>query len=236
MLAINEFFGIINASKKYLIKIPTLLFAVLMLLFNNEFLHLICLYSYIGIIFGLMIKSLKYKTIAEIFTATILIVYSFEKLICIRGLSDKYGVFYVLLVLAVAWMADTGAYFCGKFFGKNKLCPNVSPKKTVEGFFGGIIVSIISVLLIAMIFNNFIFHEKQKINYLLITIFGLIGSLISAFGDLCFSIIKRNFHVKDFGNAIPGHGGILDRFDSVIFVAPYAYLFLKYFQIILYSA
>ena len=87
-------------------------------------------------------------------------------------------------------------------------------------------------ILIGFIFNNFIFANKISINYIELIILGLIGSPISIIGDLCFSVIKRNCHVKDFGNVIPGHGGILDRFDSLIFVAPYVYLFIRYFNII----
>ena len=126
----------------------------------------------------------------------------------------------------------SAAFFTGTFLGKHKLCPGISPKKTIEGFIGGIITCIISLVTIACVFNNLIFPEKQFINYALIIILGLFGSPISALGDLCFSAIKRRYGVKDFGNVMPGHGGILDRFDSVIFVAPYVFLFLRFIKII----
>lgn len=174
----------------------------------------------------------RLKDIAFTYSMAIIISISMGTISMLRNLGGIYGSFYVFLALVTAWMSDTGAYFCGKFLGKNKLCPEVSPKKTIEGFFGGIITCIVSLMIIACIFNNLIFPEKQHINYFLIIIMGLIGSIISTLGDLCFSIIKRKYGVKDFGNLVPGHGGILDRFDSVIFVAPYVFLFLKFIKII----
>ena len=150
----------------------------------------------------------------------------------LRNFGGEYGSFYVFLALAIAWISDTGAYFSGKFFGKSKLCPEISPKKTLEGFVGGILFCLTCVILTAFIFNNFVFPEKQKINYVLVIALALIGSLISSLGDLCFSAVKRRCGVKDFGNLMPGHGGVLDRFDSVIFVVPYVYLFLKFIPII----
>ena len=116
--------------------------------------------------------------------------------------------------------------------GKNKLCPEISPKKTIEGVIGGVAVCVFSLILIGLLFNNLMFYNRYRINYILLIFMGIIGSLVSALGDLCFSAIKRSCHIKDFGNVIPGHGGILDRFDSVIFVVPYVYLFLKLFPVI----
>ena len=162
----------------------------------------------------------------------LLISYSLFKIVDLRNTSIEFGSFYVFLALCIAWMSDTGAYFSGKFFGKSKLCPEISPKKTFEGFIGGIIFCLFCVILIALTFNSFVFPQKQHINYILVTILGLSGSLISSLGDLCFSAFKRKCGVKDFGNLMPGHGGVLDRFDSVIFVVPYVYLFLKFIPII----
>ncbi|QSX06553.1 phosphatidate cytidylyltransferase [Sedimentibacter sp. zth1] len=128
---------------------------------------------------------------------------------------------YVWLVYLISFGTDTFAYFTGVFIGKHKLCPNISPKKTIEGAIGGIIGSTILCI---------IFFEILGIKNLLpIIIFNVFASILSMFGDLLASKIKREHSVKDFGNFLPGHGGILDRFDSVLFVAPVVYYFVTYF-------
>ncbi|KAB3531347.1 phosphatidate cytidylyltransferase [Alkaliphilus serpentinus] len=127
--------------------------------------------------------------------------------------SDKEA--YIWLAFITAWASDTFAYFAGNFFGKRKLCPTISPKKTVEGAIGGGLGSMLS----CGIFGYLVIGE----NILAIIIIGLIGSIFSMLGDLTASIIKRHIGIKDYGNLIPGHGGILDRFDSILFTAPFVY-------------
>lgn len=130
--------------------------------------------------------------------------------------SDR-GIYYLLLIVNFASVCDTGAYFVGSFFGKHKLCPNISPKKTVEGAIGGIVSSVIvSVIL------SFAFSSEHIIATLVLTIpLCIVGML----GDLFASAIKRSVGLKDYGNLIPGHGGILDRFDSMLLITPFVYLF-----------
>ena len=118
----------------------------------------------------------------------------------------------------------------GKKFGKNKLCPYISPKKTVEGAIGGMISSFIYAFLFCF-FWQYTF-KIYNINYLTVAIMVILGAPIAILGDLCFSLIKRLLSVKDFGEIIPGHGGVLDRFDSVIFVSPFIFIFLHIFDII----
>lgn len=233
-LAMREVFSVMGISKLFLITVPTLIFVPILPFFGLTIIWQTAWYLYTLWMFSVMVikPSTELKNIVMTYAMAMLISLSLNKMIELRDFGGKYGSFFVLLALAVAWMSDTGAYFCGKFFGKNKLCPDVSPKKTIEGFIGGIIVCILSMILIAFIFNNFIFPQKHQINYFLVIILGLIGSPISALGDLCFSVIKRKCGVKDFGTLMPGHGGILDRFDSVIFVVPYVFLFLKFIPII----
>lgn len=124
----------------------------------------------------------------------------------------------IWLIFITAWGTDTFAYFSGYFFGRKKLCPSISPKKTVEGAIGGIIGS----LFISLIFGYLFLKD-----YLLaVALIGIIGSIIAQIGDLSASLIKRYTGIKDFGNLIPGHGGILDRFDSILFTAPIVYYIL----------
>ena len=126
----------------------------------------------------------------------------------------------IWLIFIIAWATDTFAYFTGYFLGKNKLCPTISPKKTVEGAIGGIIGSTVSCIVFSMYFI--------EANLIYVALLGSIGSVIAQMGDLFASKIKRYIGIKDFGNIMPGHGGILDRFDSIIFVAPIVYYFLFY--------
>ncbi|MCC3864671.1 phosphatidate cytidylyltransferase [Terrisporobacter petrolearius] len=132
------------------------------------------------------------------------------------------GDIYVWLIFIIAFMTDTFAYFAGYLFGKHKLIPKVSPKKTVEGSVGGILGSTLICLTFGYFFN---------IDLKVIVFLGFFGSIVAQFGDLFASSIKRYVGIKDYGKLIPGHGGILDRFDSVILVAPFVYsvitLFIK---------
>ncbi|MNI47465.1 Phosphatidate cytidylyltransferase [compost metagenome] len=123
-----------------------------------------------------------------------------------------------------AFASDTFAYFIGSKFGKTKLCPDISPKKTVEGAIGGILGVMITYCVITYIANTY-FMMDFNIIYILLA--GVIAGISGQFGDLSASAIKRYCKVKDFGNLMPGHGGILDRFDSILFVAPIIYIFLK---------
>ncbi len=132
------------------------------------------------------------------------------------------GVFMLVYLLFCAWLGDSGAYFVGTFFGKHKLCPEISPKKTVEGLIGGIITVGIGVAVQCLVYN-LLLPSEMKMNYSVLIPVGMLACGAGVLGDLTASVIKRQYNVKDFGNLMPGHGGVLDRFDSVIFVAPFLY-------------
>ena len=152
----------------------------------------------------------------------------FSYLILMRDLPNKFGTEYkvggvwIIYLLLCIWSCDTFAYFIGMPLGKHKLSPAVSPKKTWEGFFGGILGAII-----AAYFSYYVFFKSAGIKHLLIiaVFVGLVGQI----GDLAESLFKRDAKVKDISNIIPGHGGILDRFDSLLFVSPVVYYYLKFF-------
>ena len=133
------------------------------------------------------------------------------------------AVFMLLCAMYCAWLSDTFAYFIGSKFGKHKLCPKISPKKSVEGAIGGIVGEIILNLLLLFVFNKFFFKGESFLSYPFVCVLSIVLSVISMFGDLAASTIKRNFGIKDFGKILPGHGGIMDRFDSVLFVMPVLY-------------
>ena len=130
----------------------------------------------------------------------------------------ELGITYLLYVLLVIWLTDSGAYFIGGKLGRRKLWPAISPNKTVGGFLGGIL----SAVLVAIIFLLFTNIDIPPLSLILMTI---IISIVGQLGDLVESALKRHFNVKDSGNIFPGHGGILDRCDSWIFVLPLFYFF-----------
>ena len=135
----------------------------------------------------------------------------------IRILTTNLGRYVILIPFVVAFMSDAGAYFVGLKFGKHKLAPVVSPNKTIEGVVGGFSGAMIGMLLYALIMD---WGFKFDVSYGAALVYGLMGSAVGTFGDLCFSVIKRQTGIKDYGNLIPGHGGALDRFDSLVLVAP----------------
>lgn len=131
------------------------------------------------------------------------------------------GIDKVLLALFIVWATDMGAYFIGRKFGRRKLLAKVSPNKTIEGSLGGI-VSALAVSFIFMLIDRAVY---SPFHFLTMLVFVIFFSIFAQFGDLVESSIKRHFDVKDSGKLIPGHGGILDRFDSIIFVFPIMHLF-----------
>lgn len=134
------------------------------------------------------------------------------------------GKFYILVAFLLSMIADSGAYFVGRAFGRHKLAPVVSPKKTVEGAIGGVISNVIAMILYTLLLNQC--FGFTQVNYFYAAIYGVLGAIGSIIGDLTLSVVKRQVGIKDYGNLIPGHGGILDRFDSTMIVAPLAEILL----------
>lgn len=137
-----------------------------------------------------------------------------------RDISGK-GKYLVWMIFLIAWGSDTFAYCAGRLFGKHKMAPVLSPKKTIEGAIGGILGSALLNMGYSYIFKNELNLEIKDI--CLIGIIAVVGALVSMIGDLAASAIKREFEIKDYGKLIPGHGGVLDRFDSIIITAPIVY-------------
>jgi len=139
--------------------------------------------------------------------AGLLIPFLLSALVRIRLLDN--GVYLIAAPFVMAFMPDTGAYLVGCAIGKHKLCPNISPKKTVEGLVGGILGGIIGMIVYALVLQN---SFGFQVNFLYAALYGAIGAGTATFGDLMFSVIKRQTGIKDYGKLLPGHGGILDRF------------------------
>ena len=147
-----------------------------------------------------------------------------------REYTDAHGVFLILFLLFSACFTDTFAYFTGSFLGKHKLCPKISPKKTIEGAIGGVLGCILVNVILYAVYDNLIFANPVH-NYLAIVLISVVLSVVGMCGDLTASLIKRNYGIKDFGNLIPGHGGIMDRFDSILFVCAAFYAVFNIFEV-----
>jgi len=178
-------------------------------------------------------KTLNFDKLSFMIATTALTSLSICCLISVKRLDEIHGVFYVILTLGAAWIADALAYFIGTFFGKHKLAPEISPKKTIEGAVGGIVFTGLVLDIAAFVYmkyqqaNNIFF----EVNYILIAFIGMACAVLGIIGDLSASLIKRQNQIKDYGNIMPGHGGMLDRFDSVLFVAPFMSIILAYVKI-----
>lgn len=176
-------------------------------------------------------KTLPLEHTAFVVFSSVAVILPLSTLSYIRA-AGTHGLAYLFLTLIICWCSDTGAYFTGSFLGKHKLCKNISPKKTVEGFIGGIVCAVGIALLAALCYDKFILAENEAILYWQVALVALVAAPVSVVGDLFCSVIKRHYGIKDYGKIFPGHGGVLDRFDSLVFVAPMLYLLMTYMPMI----
>ena len=197
---------------------------------------LFCIYGLIVYIIMLTdYEHIKFGDASSVFVLSIAIPFAITRYNYLFNLETdvtdgkSHGVFLILFVMFCAWLTDAWAYFGGSFFGKHKLCPKISPKKTVEGAVAGAIGGVISTLILYAVFDNFIFKNPEH-KYLTVAIVSLIVCIFSMFGDLTFSVIKRNCGIKDFSNLVPGHGGVMDRFDSEVFAIIAFYSIINIFN------
>ena len=220
--------GISSNKKLLLTTVVGTVFLVASHFFGNA-LFTPAMYIYIVAVFAVYMINMETLKLWEIATSLFLSLYvafMFGHLILVRNMNN--GHLLVWFIFIGAFITDTAALFGGKFFGKHKLCPKLSPKKTIEGAISGVIGCILATLIYCLIcrigFGVFP-HYGQAI----IIAFG--ASVVSQVGDLSASCIKRQFGIKDYGKIMPGHGGVMDRFDSVLFVAPFVYYMLLIFPI-----
>lgn len=174
-------------------------------------------------------KSINYAKLGGMVLFSCIIMFCFYSLIYLKQLLPRatYGydaLYFIFLILGFAWGGDSAAYFAGRAFGKHKLAPVVSPKKTVEGAVGGVVGGAVLVLIAAVIMNRTLDLGMPLWSAVVL---GAVGAVLGEIGDLSFSVIKRQTGIKDYGHIFPGHGGVLDRFDSVLFVAPFAELLFR---------
>jgi len=177
-------------------------------------------------LFGIAVFSkgkISVEAIGVFYMMTLYVTGAFTCIVLLRH--SNHGMYLYLLPFVGAWVSDTFAYFTGRLLGRHKLIPEVSPKKTVEGSIGGIVFAALSYVLFGWIVQNWAVEP----NYVFLAVFGAIVSVISQIGDLIASVVKRHYGIKDYGKLFPGHGGVLDRFDSVLAAAPVLYLLTALF-------
>lgn len=223
-------------EKKWSISIPCIAFTFAFCMIYTMSLYPVAVFLFFLAVFASMIvnhNKLTFDDFSYAVVITILCTLGLWSVVYLFDSNGSYpGLFYVVTALSTPWLADAGAYFGGSLFGRKKLCPNISPKKTVEGAVSGVIIGTLLSLLVGLFFTSFLFQNGERVNYLLLAVYGFLGAIVSIIGDLSFSLIKRSCGIKDFGNLIPGHGGMLDRFDSVIFSAPLLLIFNLYYPIV----
>ena len=225
LFALHEIFSCLSISKKIYITLPAYLIGVLLPFAAKYFVDfekiapiILCLlFIYLlYLMFGavLLHKTYDIKAMAVGYIFVVYIIIGMTSIQVLRN--SQNGLLAVIPVFLSAWITDIFAYFTGKIFGKHKLCEAISPKKTVEGSIGGVIFCILSLIVYSIIF----FKISSIETFIFISFVGVLLSASAQLGDLVMSLIKRQYGIKDFGKLFPGHGGVLDRFDSIIAVAP----------------
>lgn len=187
------------------------------------------LYLGIVVLFVILLrchKQIGFTEIAGAYIGGIILPYMLMSLIRMFTMEGGHGALYLLVPLLAAWGSDTCALFAGMAFGKHKLAPVISPKKTIEGSIGGVVGATVLLVLYGIVVTNL---TNTTLSIPLCIAVGIFGAILGQIGDLSFSIVKRKSGIKDYGKIFPGHGGVLDRFDSVIFVAPVVELLLHLF-------
>jgi phosphatidate cytidylyltransferase len=241
-VAVYEMAKCLGYNKTPVLTIPMYVFAFIVPLMRFFFIRQSHYLAFaLVVLFAILVYSLAYvllrknqDNLSQIITMYAMFLYivgCFASIVCLRyfdygptkGILD--GKYLYLLVFIGAWVCDTFAYFTGRFFGKHKLIPEISPKKTIEGAIGGIVFTAVAfgiyVLILDKCFN-------YKLNPIALIILGIVVAVISQIGDLIASAIKRQYEIKDYGFIFPGHGGVRDRFDSVMLVAPVVYVFFVF--------
>lgn len=181
-------------------------------------------------------QDMELKDVSLLFMLSSLIPIGFSMLVCLRdlgitgemGMAKRDGMFLLLTAFCCCWFSDSGAYFTGRTMGKHKLAPTISPNKTVEGFIGGVVWNVVGMVLVSLLYQVPAISAGAKINLPFMIVIAFVAAFVGALGDLSASHIKRVFGVKDFGNIMPGHGGVMDRFDSILLVAPFVYCMVVY--------
>ena len=224
VIAAVGIYEILRMKKIVIYSVPGILslFATFVMLMPSEWeqqvldwttyskLELLFITAILLLIYSVLVKNrFTFDDVAFVILSTLYVGVGFYYLIATRDA----GLAYIIFALLVVWTTDSGAYFTGRRLGKNKLWPEISPNKTIEGFVGGIVIAVVAVMIMQLI-------SPFDVSLGALILIAIVSSIFGQMGDLVESAIKRHYDVKDSGNILPGHGGILDRFDSLLFVLP----------------
>ena len=209
VLCVGEALNAAKSLKLYPLSIPSVIFAgAIPFLVNTKFL-LPAIFIYFIAAFAAIVfnsKKISFNNSVFTFSFTVIISLSISSVTALYNSDRRLSVFYVVVGLAAPWLTDAGAYFAGVSLGKHKLCPNISPKKTVEGAVGGVLCGTLLMIITGIIFNNLVFPSSnidKNVNFVNLIIISFLCSIFSILGDLVFSMLKRNFDVKDYGSFFP---------------------------------
>lgn len=226
LICLYEIFKCMGLHKRWALVIPPYLFglmapALFRYIEDTVWLGMLCMIAaalYLIYVFALVVWSHGALPFGNTLAATLMVMYIIAALCSILYIRDlePHGRYLYLLIFIGAWVTDTFAYFTGFFLGKHKLIEDVSPKKTVEGSIGGIFFCALSFVIFGLVIDTWF---GGNANLLFLGISGVVISLIAQIGDLIMSVIKRHYGIKDYGKIFPGHGGMLDRFDSILAVS-----------------
>lgn len=228
-ISVFEILRCVGVQKNYSLAIPLYILALALPVFSKDLpfvnnpsatylMLIIIMMFYLLSVVVFAHGTLDIRDASLAFLISFYIIGGFTSLILLRYTNESFGKYIYLLVFIAAWVTDSFAYFTGIFLGRHKLIPEISPKKTVEGSIGGVIFCILGFLLYGYIMETFVVTNAH-VNYVVLAIGGFLASICAQIGDLCMSALKRKYDVKDFGKILPGHGGLLDRFDSMVPVA-----------------
>lgn len=237
LMALYELYMTFKQETKWQIVLLDYIFAILIMLTplisRNSYQKGVFTFILVAYLMLLLICSIfwnhkiKFYDVSSSFFMLIYSVLFMYHLTFIRGMEN--GVVLIFIPFLGAWIPDTFAYFSGMLFGKHKLIPSISPNKTVEGSVGAVIGCVLLFFIYGIVVE---YAAGLTVHYLPLLLLSALCGIFAQLGDLAASLIKRECHTKDFGNLIPGHGGILDRIDSLIFVAPLVYYFILYLPVI----
>lgn len=252
VIGVYELAGCIGLRRKWLISIPSYIFTVLIMVFvlylpDKSWMIKVAFataFLYIFVTFSVSMLSsgnVRMSQTAELVSVSAYIVIGFLCIILTRYATSSnidgdvraiMGNYLYMLIFIGAWATDSGAYFVGVLMGKHKLIPSVSPHKTVEGAIGGVLGCAVGYAIYGAVLS---LAFNVKVNWAALMILAVIIAVVDQFGDLIASYIKREQGIKDFGTIFPGHGGVLDRFDSIIAIAPVIYIFSMLARVNIFS-
>ena len=226
LICLFEMFGCLKLRRNLLVCVPFYLMAIFapfaMRYMANKQLLLACYAAAVGVLALIMLtasvfshRKVPTSQTASAYLTSMYIIAAFTSIVYVRD-SGEQGLFVMLMMFAAPWITDTFAYLFGRKLGKHKLIPDVSPKKSIEGSIAGIICCTLTILLYGLVCSRV---WGVQCNYAILAVLGVVLSIVGQVGDLAMSVIKREYNIKDYGKIMPGHGGALDRFDSVLAVA-----------------